>query len=98
MDIGAAFSMGLIGGGLWHGVKGIRSASKGMRWRNFRLMVRTKAPPMGGAFAMWGGLFTTFHCLFISRGYQEGPWPAIISGTMTGAVLAARNGPQAICE
>lgn len=31
-DVGGAYAFGLVGGGIWHSVKGARNAPKGQRW------------------------------------------------------------------
>ncbi len=41
---------------------------------------------------MWGGLFSAFDCSLIALRRKEDPWNSIISGAMTGGVLAARTG------
>eukprot|EP01094_Clydonella_sp_ATCC50884_P012696 TRINITY_DN23000_c0_g1_i1.p2 TRINITY_DN23000_c0_g1~~TRINITY_DN23000_c0_g1_i1.p2 ORF type:complete len:156 (+),score=22.75 TRINITY_DN23000_c0_g1_i1:119-586(+) len=94
-DTGAAFSMGCIGGTLWHGLKGIKDGGSGGRVSYAMTMIRTRAPPLGGSFAAWGGLFSSFDCLFAYVRKTEDPWNAIASGFVTGGILAARGGPKA---
>jgi mitochondrial import inner membrane translocase subunit TIM17 len=50
---------------------------------------------VGGNFAIWGTLFSSFDCLFIRWRGKEDPWNSIWAGAMTGGVLAARGGPGA---
>ncbi|XP_015760948.1 PREDICTED: mitochondrial import inner membrane translocase subunit Tim17-A-like [Acropora digitifera] len=57
--------------------------------------VKTRAPVLGGNFAVWGGLFSTFDCCLMGIRGKEDPWNSIGSGAITGAVLAARGGPSA---
>ena len=45
-----------------------------------------------GSFAVWGGLFSTFDCTFTAMRGKEDPWNSIMSGAVTGGVLAARTG------
>lgn len=45
---------------------------------------------------MWGGMFNTFDCTMMQLRNKEDPWNAIISGALTGGVLASRGGPGAI--
>lgn len=40
---------------------------------------------------MWGGLFSAFDCTFSHIRKKEDPWNSIMSGTVTGGVLAARG-------
>ncbi|XP_061113529.1 mitochondrial import inner membrane translocase subunit Tim17-A-like [Conger conger] len=49
-----------------------------------------------GSFAMWGGLFSLIDCRLVKVRGKEDPWNSITSGAMTGAILAARNGPIAM--
>ena len=44
---------------------------------------------------MWGGLFSTFDCSLVAIRKKEDPWNSIISGYLTGGVLAARGGWRA---
>eukprot|EP00743_Colponemidia_sp_Colp-15_P002462 GILK01002669.1.p1 GENE.GILK01002669.1~~GILK01002669.1.p1 ORF type:complete len:201 (-),score=15.45 GILK01002669.1:151-711(-) len=94
-DMGGAFAMGSIGGAIWHGVKGFRNSPKGERVAGLMHGVKTRSPVLGGNFAVWGGLFSTFDCSFAYMRKKEDPWNAIASGALTGGVLAARAGWKA---
>ncbi|VDD80149.1 unnamed protein product [Mesocestoides corti] len=97
-DCGAAFAMGTIGGGLIHAYKGYRNAPAG-QFRKFSsafAQSRMKAPLLGGAFAVWGGMFTAVDCTLVFVRKKEDPWNSITSGAITGAVLAVRHGPAAM--
>ncbi|CAO2636213.1 Mitochondrial import inner membrane translocase subunit Tim17-A [Lemmus lemmus] len=69
------------------------------RLRGSLTAIRTRAPQLGGSFAVWGGLFSMIDCSLgrTIRG-KEDPWNSITSGALTGAILAARNGPVAMVE
>eukprot|EP00960_Hanusia_phi_P052565 761528-Hanusia_phi.AAC.1 len=54
--------------------------------------VKANARRLGGSFAVWGGLFSTFDCCFIAIRSKEDPYNSIMSGFCTGAVLASRGG------
>lgn len=97
-DCGGAFTMGAIGGGIFQAVKGFRNAPSGMshRMRGSLTAIKTRAPQLGGSFAVWGGLFSTIDCGLVKLRGKEDPWNSITSGAMTGAILAARNGPVAM--
>ncbi|CAL8367257.1 unnamed protein product [Lota lota] len=97
-DCGGAFTMGAIGGGVFQSIKGFRNAPVGVRHRlkGSVSAVRTRAPQIGGSFAVWGGLFSTIDCGLVRMRGKEDPWNSITSGAMTGAVLAARSGPFAM--
>lgn len=97
-DCGAAFAMGTIGGGLIHAYKGYRNAPTG-KFRKLSsafAQSRLKAPLLGGAFAVWGGMFTAVDCSLVFVRQREDPWNSITSGAITGAVLAVRHGPAAM--
>ncbi|XP_070559912.1 mitochondrial import inner membrane translocase subunit Tim17-A-like [Ptychodera flava] len=97
-DCGGAFSMGAIGGAVVHAFLGARNAPAGFRHRMIGsfLTIKHKAPIVGGNFAVWGGLFSTFDCCLVKIRQKEDPWNSITSGAATGAVLAARNGALAM--
>eukprot|EP00308_Calcidiscus_leptoporus_P017991 CAMPEP_0119399564 /NCGR_PEP_ID=MMETSP1334-20130426/141423_1 /TAXON_ID=127549 /ORGANISM="Calcidiscus leptoporus, Strain RCC1130" /LENGTH=178 /DNA_ID=CAMNT_0007423457 /DNA_START=582 /DNA_END=1118 /DNA_ORIENTATION=- len=94
-DIGGAFAMGAIGGGIWNSVKGARNSPRGERLLGSIQSVRARAPVLGGNFAVWGGLFSTFDCSLVWLRRKEDPWNSIASGALTGGVLAARGGWRA---
>jgi mitochondrial import inner membrane translocase subunit TIM17 len=100
-DVGGAFCMGSIGGGIWHTVKGFRMAPKGAGVVGSLIAgslsaVQARAPVLGGQFAVWGGLFACCDCSLTAIRQKEDPWNAIMSGAATGGILAARAGPQAM--
>lgn len=94
-DIGGAFSMGAIGGGVWHSVKGWRNSPRGERMLGSVTAIRARVPVIGGNFAVWGGLFSVFDCSLVAIRHKEDPWNSIISGGAVGYVLAARGGWRA---
>jgi hypothetical protein len=53
--------------------------------------LKTKAPSLGGSFAVWGGLYSSFDCTFAYLRGKEDFKNSIMSGAATGAVLAARS-------
>lgn len=61
-DVGGAFCMGAIGGGIWHSVKGARMAPAGARLIGSVSAVQARSPVLGGQFAVWGGLFACCDC------------------------------------
>jgi len=97
-DCGGAFTMGAIGGSLFQAIKGFRNSPAGMSHRLTGSMtaIKTKAPVIGGNFAVWGGLFSTIDCSLIKLRGKEDPWNAIASGAATGGILAARSGVGAM--
>jgi len=97
-DVGGAFCMGNIGGGIWHSIKGARMAPAGARLAGSLSAVQARAPVLGGQFAVWGGLFACCDCTLTAVRQKEDPWNSIISGAATGGVLAARAGPRAMAS
>ncbi|CAO2637020.1 Mitochondrial import inner membrane translocase subunit Tim17-A [Lemmus lemmus] len=97
-DCGGAFTMGTIGGGIFQAVKGFRNSPVGVnhRLRGSLTAIKTRAPQLGGSFAVWGGLFSMIDCSMVQIRGKEDPWNSITSGALTGAILAARNGPVAM--
>jgi import inner membrane translocase subunit TIM17 len=94
-DLGGAFAFGVVGGGLFHTFKGARNAPRGERTAGAIQAVKANARRLGGSFAVWGGLFSTFDCCFIAIRAKEDPYNSIMSGFCTGATLAARGGSKA---
>ncbi len=94
--MGSAFSMGCVGGALWHFFKGMRNSPRGYRLNGGYTAVTLRAPTLGGNFAVWGGLFSVFDCSLIHLRGKEDPINAIAAGAATGGLLAARSGMKAI--
>ncbi|CAH1961569.1 unnamed protein product [Acanthoscelides obtectus] len=97
-DCGGAFTMGLIGGGVFQSIKGFRNAPSGMskRLAGSLTAIKQRSPTIAGNFAVWGGMFSTIDCALIHIRKKEDPWNSIISGAATGGILAARNGLPAM--
>uniref|UniRef100_A0A1J3JGC7 Mitochondrial import inner membrane translocase subunit TIM17-2 n=1 Tax=Noccaea caerulescens TaxID=107243 RepID=A0A1J3JGC7_NOCCA len=94
-DIGGAFGMGAVGGAAFHFLKGTYNSPKGSRFGGGTQAVSMNAPRIGGSFAVWGGLFSTFDCTMVYVRQKEDPWNSIIAGAATGGFLAMRQGPTA---
>ncbi|KAH9252255.1 hypothetical protein BASA81_009857 [Batrachochytrium salamandrivorans] len=95
-DVGGAFAMGVLGGTVWHSVKGFRNSPQGARILGMTTAIKARAPVLGGNFAIWGGLFSCFDCSISALRKKEDPWNAILSGALTGAVLSARGGRKSV--
>lgn len=54
--------------------------------------IRREAPRIGGSFAVWGGLFSTFDCTMVAIRKKEDPWNSIASAALTGGLLQLRTG------
>ncbi|KAK9055017.1 hypothetical protein SSX86_026096 [Deinandra increscens subsp. villosa] len=91
-DIGGAFGMGAVGGSAFHFLKGTYHSPRGDRLKGGIDAVRMNAPRVGGSFAVWGGLFSTFDCTMVYVRQKEDPWNSIIAGAATGGFLQMRQG------
>lgn len=84
--------MGAVGGGLWHLLKGMKNSPSGSRFIGGIDAIRREAPRIGGSFAVWGGLFSTFDCTLVALRKKEDPWNSIAAGAATGGFLQLRTG------
>ncbi|CAN6289136.1 unnamed protein product [Urochloa humidicola] len=91
-DAGTAFAMGAVGGSAFHFVKGLYNSPKGHRLGGGATAVRMNAQRVGGSFAVWGCLFSTFDCAMVHARRKEDPWNSIASGAATGGLLNLRRG------
>ncbi|PHU17228.1 Mitochondrial import inner membrane translocase subunit Tim17-B [Capsicum chinense] len=91
-DVGGAFGMGAVGGSTFHFLKGLYNSPKGERLIGGTQAVRMNAPRIGGSFAVWGGLFSTFDCSMVYLRQKEDPWNSIIAGAAAGGFLQMRQG------
>lgn len=97
-DIGGAFGMGAVGGGMWHLLKGMKNSPSGARFRGGIDAIRREAPKIGGSFAVWGGLFSAFDCTLVAVRKKEDPWNSIASGALTGGFLQLRTGVRSAAK
>lgn len=97
-DIGGAFAIGAVGGGVWHTVRGWRNSPRGEKMLGMSTAVKSRAPVLGGNFAVWGLLFSSIDCTLASLRRKEDPWNSIMSGAATGALLVARGGKKAMAK
>lgn len=97
-DSGGAFAMGAIAGGMFQAFKGFRNAPSGMNKRLLGsvMAIKQRSPIIAGNFAVWGGMFSTIDCTLVHIRKKEDPWNSIMSGTLTGGILAARSGATAM--
>ncbi|CAL4931568.1 unnamed protein product [Urochloa decumbens] len=91
-DAGGAFGMGAVGGSAFHFVKGLYNSPNGHRLAGGATAVRMNAPRVGGSFAVWGCLFSTFDCAMVHARRKEDPWNSIAAGAATGGLLSLRRG------
>lgn len=84
--------MGSIGGAIWHGVKGFRNSPAGQRRIGVFTYMKSRAPVLGGSFAVYGGLFSTFDCAVTGIRNKEDPYNSSTVFLMTGhQILKVRN-------
>jgi import inner membrane translocase subunit TIM17 len=88
--------MGAIGGTIWHGIKGYRNSPRGQRRVGAITAIKARAPVLGGNFAAWCGLYSTFNCAVQGLRRKEDPWNTIVAGFCTGGALSLRQGAKAI--
>jgi len=90
--------MGAVGGSIFHSVSGAKNSPRGERLAGAIAAVKRKAPVLGGNFAVWGGLFSTCDCAIARYRMKEDPYNSIMSGALTGGIIALRAGPRAIAR
>jgi import inner membrane translocase subunit TIM17 len=94
-DMGGAFAMGFGVGFINSVFKGIKNSPRGERISGIASAVKARAPVMGGHFAAWGLTFSTLDCSISAIRKREDAWNSILSGGLTGGLLAIRGGPAA---
>lgn len=84
--------MGSVCGTAFHAFVGARNSPRGERFAGSITAIKIKAPILGGNFAIWGGLFSTFDCTLLwARGKED--WKnGVAAGFFTGGALALRAG------
>eukprot|EP00475_Leptophrys_vorax_P003794 TRINITY_DN12217_c0_g2_i1.p1 TRINITY_DN12217_c0_g2~~TRINITY_DN12217_c0_g2_i1.p1 ORF type:complete len:282 (+),score=-27.73 TRINITY_DN12217_c0_g2_i1:69-914(+) len=97
-DVGGAFAMGALGGSAWHFIRGAKNSPRGERLLGGTQAVRLNGPRIGGSFAVWGGLFSTFDCSLVYLRQKEDPWNSIAAGFLTGGFLQLRAGPRSALQ
>lgn len=95
-DVGGAFAFGGVGGSVFYAGKGAWNSPKGARISGAFTNCAVRAPILGGQFAVWGGTFACCDCMLSGIRQKEDPWNSIVSGAVTGGVLATRAGPKAM--
>lgn len=91
-ELGDGFSIGAIMGSIWYMVKGAYYSVPKERLKGGLFLVRKRAPILGGAFAMWAGLFCTTSCIMVYYRKKEDALNSIVGGAATGFILAVRGG------
>ncbi|KAM0904918.1 hypothetical protein ACQ4PT_017699 [Festuca glaucescens] len=94
-DLGGAFTMGAVGGSIFHFIKGTYHSPNGARLAGGAQAVRMNAPRIGGGFAVWGDLFSVYNCTAVFLRQKEDPWNSVIAGAATHGTLNLRRGLRA---
>jgi len=58
------------------------------------MLLKKRAPILGGSFALWAGLFSTTDCALIAIRKKEDAINQITAGAVTGGLLAFRAGAR----
>lgn len=58
------------------------------------MMMKKRAPILAGSFAMWAGIYSISECSLIYIRNTHDALNQILSGAITGGVLAFRAGPR----
>ncbi|EFC44052.1 predicted protein, partial [Naegleria gruberi] len=95
-DLGTGYALGGVMGSIWHFGKGARNAPRGERFAGAIQTLKAKGPVLGGNFAMWSGLFSSFECCFLYYRGKEDFINSVASGALTGGALALRGGWKAV--
>ncbi|KAI5007800.1 mitochondrial import inner membrane translocase subunit TIM17-1-like [Hordeum vulgare subsp. vulgare] len=95
-DAGSGFAIGAVGGSIYHFLKGLRNSPNGARINGGMQAVCMNGPRVGGSFAVWSTLYSTFNCTLVYVRQKEDPWNSIIAGASTGGFLSMRQGVKAV--
>ncbi len=93
-DLGGGFSMGCLMGAAWHFMRGVYFSPKSEKFFGGVMMMKKRAPILAGSFAMWAGIYSLTECSLIWLRNTDDAYNKIISGAVTGGVLAMRAGPR----
>ena len=58
------------------------------------MLMKKRAPILGGSFALWAGIFSSTECALIHIRNKEDFMNPIAAGFFTGGILAARAGTR----
>ena len=89
-DFGGAFAMGCVGGCILHFIRGCYYSPKKERLFGGLMLMKKRAPVLGGSFAIWGGIFSSSECALIHFRQKEDFINPTVAGFITGGVLAIR--------
>jgi len=91
-ELGDGFSIGVVMGTLWYFMKGAYCSPRDERFRGGLILVRQRAPILGGSFGMWAGIYAASSCVLIYFRQKEDFVNSIVAGGATGFILSIRGG------
>ena len=83
--------MGCFAGCIAYFIRGMWFSPKKERFRGGILLLKRRAPVLGGSIALWGGLFSMTDCLLIHLRNKNDYLNPIAAGFFTGGFLAIRG-------
>jgi len=92
IDLGDGFSTGCALGAIWYFIKGSYYAVRRERMKGGLMLLRSRAPILGGSFAMWACVFSISSCIMVYIRQREDPFNSVVAGFSTGFILAIRGG------
>lgn len=92
-DVGGAFAMGAVGGGVWNAFKLMKNSPNGYRMKGFVEGIRVHAPRVGGSFAGWGACYAVADCTLLGLRGKDDPLNSIAAGAFAGGFLQVRSNP-----
>uniref|UniRef100_A0A6B2G8X8 Putative mitochondrial import inner membrane translocase subunit Tim17 4 (Trinotate prediction) n=1 Tax=Myxobolus squamalis TaxID=59785 RepID=A0A6B2G8X8_MYXSQ len=95
-DTGVAFTIGAIGGVVFQLGQAIFTKYRSRTILKIGSKFRYRVPTTSGSFALWGLSFSSCECSLQKFGIKNQAASAIISGGLTGAILAAQRSRKSI--
>lgn len=86
--------MGCFAGCIAYFIRGMWFSPKKEKFYGGIVLLKKRAPVLGGSFALWGGLFSLTECSLIHLRNKEDFLNPIAGGFLTGGVLAIRAGTR----
>ncbi|PIA30321.1 hypothetical protein AQUCO_05600034v1 [Aquilegia coerulea] len=91
-DAGTGFAFGMFGGSAFHFFKSMYHSPAGARFLAGTQAAKMNAPRLACTFAVWSGLFSTFHYTSSYLQQKEDQWNSIIAGAAAAGLLNIRSG------
>ncbi|XP_017095743.2 probable mitochondrial import inner membrane translocase subunit Tim17 3 [Drosophila bipectinata] len=93
-DCGCGYMIGSVGGAMFQYLKGFRNSPSGLARGLYNGLesVKIRTPGIAGSFALWGATYSTVDCAVSHLRQRDDSWNSIVSGAVTGGIVAARRG------